>query len=386
MRDRLDRHDGIVEGVVRRVGTDPERVLSAAQDALRENGCTLASLSPPRTGAADRVAQILHRRRSGPPLPESRSRILRRLDAFLMERAVTADGDVIGAFDAEGRPAYCYPEIAGYTLSWLARLGGRAAMDRSRRIVDRLTSFHGPPLTRYGDGPGLSDDWRNQATFLFDLAMIARGLADCAGRLLNVRERAATVPINAWIAPFFANPADDAVTAVRQLDGEVPRRWSTTPGPYQLKVFAALLRYDHVFGLDGLQERIAHAADSQANALVGSRAVPPELWHPTFYACEGLVALGRFDVAQLIAPGLIQQVMEEGGLDYSARLDVLAQATRIALWLNDTRSAVLTDALVQRLHRVCSGEIGDVTTWSLLFASDALHHAFGSDGKALALV
>src|SRR6266496_747708 len=96
-------------------------------------------------------------------------------------------GGVAGSVDAEGGLEYLYPEITGYYLQWLAwqasrdgriaTLAARAAAAQAwlaRWIVpDRV------PHTRVYLRTGQAD-WRNHASFCFDLAMALRGLSSAA--------------------------------------------------------------------------------------------------------------------------------------------------------------------------------------------------------------
>src|SRR3989442_3482845 len=90
-------------------------------------------------------------------------------------------GAIAGWLNEHGEPEFAYPEIAGYYLSWLAfagRLGRELDVRQTATAVvhwvDTVTSTDHPPATRYYFVD--CEDWRNSATFTFDLAMLCRGL------------------------------------------------------------------------------------------------------------------------------------------------------------------------------------------------------------------
>jgi len=91
-------------------------------------------------------------------------------------------GGVAGALDADGQARYVYPEITGYFLHWLAEARVPAGLDAARVAAARATDW---TLRQFADGAipltrsylvDAAHDWRNDASFFFDLAMLLRGL------------------------------------------------------------------------------------------------------------------------------------------------------------------------------------------------------------------
>ena len=88
--------------------------------------------------------------------------------------------------DSAGRARYVYPEITGYYLHWLAEMHTDSARDdlaiaASRAADWTARQFDGGALaktrTYLGDD---ANDWRNDAVFFFDFAMLLRGLCAAA--------------------------------------------------------------------------------------------------------------------------------------------------------------------------------------------------------------
>src|SRR4051794_1556748 len=107
------------------------------------------------------------------------------LSAQVQQREGEHAGGVAGALDERGRARYVYPEITGYYLHWLAEVRDAAGLDEVRVAAARATDWAKRQLDRNAlqtrsylvDAP---PDWRNDATFFFDLAMLLRGLCAAA--------------------------------------------------------------------------------------------------------------------------------------------------------------------------------------------------------------
>jgi hypothetical protein len=109
-----------------------------------------------------------------------------RLDRWLLGSGIQVEagpelGGVGGWLDGCGRPPFIYMESTGYYLSWLAFLLSRDHSDRARIVGNatlaigwlRRNTLRGqlPPTRRYlCDRPPA--DWRNFATFTFDIGMV----------------------------------------------------------------------------------------------------------------------------------------------------------------------------------------------------------------------
>ena len=228
-------------------------------------------------------------------------------------------GAIAGWLNEQGEPEFAYPEIAGYYLSWLAfarshgrELDMREAATAVVHWVDTVTSTDHPPATRYYFVD--CEDWRNSATFTFDLAMLCRGL-------YAVRGLVAEQPRKHLLQKLLrhAMPAGDVLPVCINIRGELPDCWSTKPGPFQLKTAAALLSFQdhpalwktfHTWNgrvLDGVHDGELHAA---------------------FYALEGLVQFGVCGKPESIreAANCFEVLFER--ID-DARSDVIAQGLRL---------------------------------------------------------
>jgi hypothetical protein len=168
-------------------------------------------------------------------------------------------------------------------------------------------------------------DWRNDAVFTFDLSMAARGISDWRRLIMPAGE---PTPLQ-WILSLLS----DACTAGHSLPvcinarGELPPRWSTQPGPYQLKTAAALL-----FSVETLPGSLRDAA---WNTYDRWRSVSPEVnesadLHPALYALEGLVEFGSHGDAEAFELA-------------ARRLSVISP--KLCVWSDEMRSDVVAQAL-----------------------------------------
>jgi hypothetical protein len=260
------------------------------------------------------------------------------------------EGAVAGTVGDDGRPDYFYPEIAGYHLTWLAFLAmarprlrttaARAATGVARWIAGLQALVARLPLR----GPA---DWRADGSFSFDLAMLAKGL-DAAAPLLPAQEVAAARQ-RVW-AELMPLCEIELLACAFRPGCVAPVRWSTHPGPYQLKAAASLL------ACAAAPLRIREAA--AATAVRWGAAVRCEgPLHPLLYACEGLVLLGERDRAARVLCEILTLQRADGSLPETAdeprsaaRADVLAQALRLALMLGEGRRGQL-DTLEAALRR-----------------------------------
>src|SRR5438552_10126214 len=95
-------------------------------------------------------------------------------------------GAVAGWIGTDGRADYVYPEITGYYLQWLAWMTRRHGWQphyvaRAEAALAWLTQWLAndrPPTRIYVERP--REDWRNNALFTFDLAMVLRGIGAAA--------------------------------------------------------------------------------------------------------------------------------------------------------------------------------------------------------------
>ena len=150
-------------------------------------------------------------------------------------------GAIAGAMDGAGLARYVYPEITGYYLHWLAE----AHTDRARETLATAASnasdwtarqFEGGALAKtraYLDGH--ATDWRNDAVFFFDFAMLLRGLCAAAEADLIALPRDLLVRLMEELDKFAG--ANGEIRAARVLRGgaALPARWSTIGGPFEAK-------------------------------------------------------------------------------------------------------------------------------------------------------
>jgi hypothetical protein len=294
-------------------------------------------------------------------------------------------GAVAGWLDVDGSPGFAYPEITGYYLSWLSSLSrsGNICGDIRRagaNAIDwfgRIAQGELPLLTRYHSNPE-NDDWRNRAVFTFDLAMAARGISD-SREIVSGGTGAQTLQ---WLQNLLSEAckAREALPVYIQARCELPTRWSTRPGPYQLKPAAAVL-----FCVDGAPRALRDTAWNTYDRWrpVSPDVSSPEDLHPALYALEGLVEFGchgEKEAFELGAHRLDEILRKLDRWPNGERSDVIAQALRLSCWLGLERHRVA--ALRRRLEAFIDG--GRVSfralacpplhwnAWSAIFAHDSL--------------
>ena len=337
--------------------------------------------------------------------PAARVAARARLAAWLLDgpaqlREGPHAGAVAGVVRGHGA-AYVYPEITGYYLQWLA---GRArAGDAPAALAARAEGAHAwlsgwaqssCPQARVYLAP--EDDWRNGALFLFDLAMVLRGLASAAAAGLVVPDRKLIERLDALLVGLIAD--DGALDACRAHAGAgvLPRRWSTTRGAFLAKAAAGVLAAADLPGVSSTLLRAAQRTYELARRDALER--PHAEAHPRLYAIEGLLAhdpvascgsrvlaaqVGRLaDEAR--ADGRIAESVHDAG---QPRVDVHAQALRAGVLLRahggpgapDRATLVaLADALAARvtpgggLPFSLSSPRSEQNVWTAMFAEQAL--------------
>jgi len=288
-------------------------------------------------------------------------------------------GAVAGTVGDDGRPDYLYPETGGYHLSWLGfiatvrpdlRPAAARAAEGVAGWIARLDPFTGRVPLRG------QFDWRAEATFAFDLSIVAAGL-EAAAPLVSAQTLAASRE-KVW-SVLELHCGGDLRPCIARGDSRLPKQWSTRRGPYQLKPAALLARCSAV------PSRIRAAAASTVARWRDSVSIQGPV-HPLLYAGEGLFLLGDADAAARVVRGVLQLQRPDGSLpefvedpSSRARSDVLAQALRLAASLGEGARARL-DALEAALNRHVSpsgavrfreGEPG-ANVWCAQFAHQAL--------------
>jgi hypothetical protein len=351
-------------------------------------------------------------------------RAARGIEGWLMDSGVQlADGrhrgGVAGRLDGHGRPEFVYPEITGYYLvyaAWLLAGGAGArssradAAARAREAVAwlRRVTADGAPLPTRIHLDEHRPDWRNAATFSFDLAMAARG-AGCFAVTAGDGEAAG---LAGELAGRLAELAGDEVplrSHVARDGAGLPRRWSTLPGPHHVKAAAAVLRLPAGTADDALravcERTVAHWSVRRRSSWTWADL------HPLLYCLEGELLLGACEAArpQGELAGAYERLMAhqradgslpgalDGG-DQAVRADVLAQAVRIGALLR-AHGALDGDAWRRRLdglarallsHIRSDGSVafhrgdGRGNAWAAMFAHQALvAYVCEADGRAL---
>jgi hypothetical protein len=308
------------------------------------------------------------------PLSVLRDRVARWLNSAAIRYSEGAEvGGIAGQVDPAGRPAFIYGEITGYWLRWASLYApDRVLMAAAVDFITRQWSNGSPAATRVG----ANGDWRNNAVFSFDLAMILRGLADAAPVVGEVPCRIAASLLVPWLERMISPDGTlSSHLAVRR--GEVPDRWSTRCGPYQAKTAAAILRAPH----DWISPALLAAARRTLAEWKGKAIAHREL-HARFYAIEGIL-----DGGDPLDPGTVLASIGEDGCfpeqighpDSLPRADVQAQGLRLLCLWPGTPELVL-DSVSNALCRHIRDDgsvtfrVGDpdANVWCAQFAHQAL--------------
>jgi len=335
------------------------------------------------------------------------------LDGPAQQRAGEHAGAVAGVVRSDGRAEYVYPEITGYYLQWLAWRARDGAPHGP--LASRAAAAHAwlatwcadaRPLTRVHLAP--VDDWRNHASFTFDVAMALRGIAAAARAGLIEPDARAVARIAALALDARAD--DGVLDACRMHAGRPPlaARWSTRRGPFLAKAAAGLLDAAELPGFPpALRDAAARTLSAScAEARTGLHAET----HPAMYAAEGLLA--RVDdldarrlyprlaghLARLLEAmaelGTVPEHVERGGV---ARLDIVAQALRVGCLLRAhgvagaparptlDRLATMLAASVSPAGALAfapAAQAPHLCVWAAMFAEQALAYWQAGDGLA----
>jgi hypothetical protein len=308
-------------------------------------------------------------------------------------------GGVVGWLGPDGRPEFVYLEITGYFLTamaWTASGAARSeqrrelAVERGNRALDWARSAIAgdalPPTRLY-----LSEetrDWRNAATFTFDLAMAARGVA-CFNALSPMNKGVTLLQdLAAQLEKIGAHADVLPSHALRgATDSRMPDRWSTRAGPHHIKAAAALIRLPVRVLEDECRNTVAHW---EAALLAGW---PCRDLHPLCYGLEGLlVAEASLDAVEQIYRRLLELQAADGSLPATVdrpgavRSDVLAQALRVGCLLRadgrlrdddwTARLDALAGALLRHVREdggvLFATNQGTANTWCAMFTYQAL--------------
>lgn len=286
------------------------------------------------------------------PTSASVAELAQGLRRWLASGSCQSEGGAFYAWmDARaGVPAYEYPEITGYALTWFAGLAEPLPEESTagRRAADWL-------LRRFESGDwSARNGWDGGAAYTFDLAMIASGLINF-GRVRAHDE-------SRWQGLAIAAELIDQTRSAGRLT-PISRRshrqssrepgWSNEGQAHLAKAAQCLLLAGEE-GVPGADEA-ARSVVLEAFRLQGDdgrfitpRADGPTMLHPHLYAVEGLwifgAARGDLEALSRAQAGLEwawQQQQECGALprlapekDAPAQADVTAQAVRMAAALD----------------------------------------------------
>lgn len=267
-------------------------------------------------------------------------------------RAGDQAGGVAGTIGADGKPLYVYAEITGYYLSWLADVAGRRddalVRERAQLALDwSARSFPVPghvPQTRI-HLEAAEPDWRNDAAFFFNFAMLLRGID--AVTEVGIAQPAPTLRTSLH-EQFLQFVQKDTLLPAVQIRGTraLPPRWSTLGGPFLVK---ASSRVAWSARHAALPDPLDAACENESRRWASQAAdIDLGMLHPTLYFAEGLL-LSRPQCADAIAT-LLRRCLAlqraDGSLPETAgeangkvRNDILAQALRVGLLLRELGAA-----------------------------------------------
>ena len=314
-------------------------------------------------------------------------------------------GAVAGWIGTDGRAGYVYPEITGYYLQWLAwmtRRHGRQPLYAAR--AEAALGWLNPwlakdrPPTRIYVGVA-REDWRNDALFTFDLAMVLRGTGAAANAGLIAPP--ATVIDRTCRALARMVGADGQFEAcIRHRGGEnFPQRWSTRRGPFLAKAAAGVL--DAGQTLPNVPGALLAAAQKTFDASLDALArAPHDETHPFLYAIEGFLACpddpafaSRLAKIAVHFDALLERGRSSGRIpeatsnDGALRLDIVAQTIRAGLLLDAHRRDQISnrrelDSLADTLAQYVRADgalpfspdapVAQFNVWTALFAEQAL--------------
>ncbi len=301
-------------------------------------------------------------------------------------------GAVAGAVQADGSALYIYGEITGYYLHWLASLpdAPKAPAQAAANWLQNYLHSADMPLTRIYL-QAAEPDWRNQALFAFDLAMIAGGLTRASTSNLISLSPILLADLQSWLL-LFVGDAGLKVCIPRSSAAQLPQRWSTQGGSFTAKTASRILMLHAQSPLDAslavaCQQEL-HARATQAGKL------GLDMIHPTLYALEGCMTSASADHEQLAR--WFEQILAlqaaDGSLPESLltmdvrRTDIIAQALRMAIFLERSLSQPgryrtacdgFAQALLPRIRQdgsmgFCTDNKPEANIWCAMFTEQAL--------------
>jgi hypothetical protein len=337
---------------------------------------------------------------SGPVLSATTEALRRWLASGV---AQASSGAFYAWLDENGEPSFEYPEITGYALTHLA--GVVAPTDQE--IANGLRAA-GWLVRRLRSGDlSARGSWDGQATYTFDLAMIATGLMSFGSRYAGEAIAASGATLAVAIRDELQSTG--SLQSVPPGSGTVSSRsaWSTEGLAHLVKTVQCLLWADdlgHTGCRDAAAALVAESGQVQTEdgRFVTHPADQETMLHPHLYAVEGLWMFGtatgdteslerarratEWAWAHQRSTGAFPRwVSTSDGSEGPDQADLAAQALRAAVLLDvagDRRDATaewLTRAAVWNgdgtaavPYQPGSGTVHR-NTWTTLFAAQALH-------------
>ncbi len=304
-------------------------------------------------------------------------------------------GAVAGTVRADGSAKYIYGEITGYYLHWLASFPAApdVLLAPAQAAANRMQNYLHPtdmPLTRtYLQAS--EEDWRNEALFAFDLAMIAGGLARANHRKLIMLSPQLLTDLQRWLSRFVGE-GGLKVCVPRSPASQLPQRWSTQGGSFTAKTASRILMLHKQTSLDA---NLVQACQQELQLRVSQAGQHGlDMIHPTLYSLEGCMtsAQADFDLLAHWFDQIIALQADDGSLPESLqtpdvrRTDIIAQALRVAVFLEYSlaqpgryRAACdrFAQALLQRIRAdgsmgFCTDNKPEANTWCAMFSEQAL--------------
>lgn len=329
-------------------------------------------------------------------------------------RTGDSSGGVAGTIAADGRPLYVYAEITGYYLSWLADVAGCADAASVRANAGLALGWTQRNFGRTGVAAqtrihlaAAEPDWRNDAVFFFDLAMLLRGVDAVAEAGVAEADAALRTVLHQQLLQFVEKESLRAAIQIRGTQA-LPPRWSTLGGPFLVKASARVAHGARHAALPDALARACRNEDERWAAQAGE--IDLGMLHPTLYFAEGLL-LSRPDRADAIAQLLrrcLALVRDDGSLPETAadtngktRNDIVAQALRVGLLLRELGAAQappqdeldrLAHTLIARIDArgflpFNADSAAQANVWGTMFAEQALRwYADETRPSAAALV
>lgn len=305
--------------------------------------------------------------------------------------------------EASGEPAFEYPEITGYALTYFSGL--RDPEDREVAAAELAARWL---LRRLGAGNlAARSGWDGDAVYAFDLGVIASGLINFGRRF----GREECVARGVWLAAMLRARVERQGYLRPLLSDETsrPSSWSTEGRAHLIKLVQALLLADEVAGGFRRAARMlastAEELQEPDGRLRTHRPGSPTALHAHLYGVEGLwmyaratgdkVALERTLSAtrwtwnQRLPDGSFPRTTPTDAGSVVDQLDVAAQALRMNLLmgLDDgdeatvlahlTSAARPADGCLALVYQ--PGAAAHHNCWVTMFAAQAAEIAAGTD-------